>query len=111
VKTSHFLLIVEFWTSFWLVMLNVSILYSAIFMEHNGGYTSHPQWHCVTKKHHLHYDSGSVGPSRLSNGCACALLWAVLKPILHKLYKMQVIPRWFHEQNHNWCVDDAQLHW
>jgi hypothetical protein len=41
----------------------------------------------VSKKSHFHYDSGSIGLGRLSNGCACALLWAVLETILLKLYK------------------------
>jgi hypothetical protein len=112
VSKSFFPLMVVFWTSFWLVMSEVSIPYFGIcFLEHNGAAMSHPQWQYISKGHYLHHDSDSIGLGRLSNGCACALLWVVLEAILHKLYETQVSRGWCYEQNHGWRTNNVLLHW
>lgn len=39
---------------------------------------------------HLQHNSSSICLGRLSKGCACAILWVDLEPILHKLSETQV---------------------
>jgi hypothetical protein len=60
---------------------------------------------------HLRFGGGLVGLGRFSNGCACALLWFILEPILHRFYEThQVGLGWLHEQNCDLHVDVAPLH-
>lgn len=107
-----FLPMVEFWTSFWLVMSDVYVPYADVcFLECNGGFLSHPQWQCISKEHRLHCSNGSLGLGRLSNSCACALMSVVLKPLLLKLYGTHVCHWCFREQDHDHCAYDISHHW
>jgi hypothetical protein len=78
-------------------------------LAHNDGSMFHNQWWFCLKRCYVNYHNGPNGVGRRPSTLVHATLWAVLGPILHRLYETEVYCGWFRRQNHHLFADNSSL--